>query len=132
MKHKTLNSVGHTITLTSKNDNGQSYFQTVTDSCKYVFHGIDTLENYQLCITKDNYKPILITNLKSNVIIQNQTFNSTSIVTGDEIVIGRNISSAVEEGPVVIESGSTTFDATNSVTIKNGFECKMGATLEIK
>ena len=53
-------------------------------------------------------------------------------MTGDEIVIGRNISSAVEEGTVVIESGSTTFDATNSVTIKNGFECKIGATLEIK
>ena len=48
------------------------------------------------------------------------------------IYIGSNISSAVEEGPVIINSGTTTFDATNSVTIKNGFECKTGAALEIK
>ncbi len=126
------NTTGCTITLSSANDNGNSYYHIVRDTCRYTFQNVDILENYQLCITKDNYRPILITNLKSNVIIQNQTFNSTSIVTGDEIVIGRNISSAVEEGPVVIESGSTTFDATNSVTIKNGFECKIGATLEIK
>ena len=128
----TTNTTGCTIILSSANDNGDSYYHIARDTCRYTFQNVDTLENYQLCITKDNYKPILITNLKSNVIIQNQTFNSTSIVTGDEIVIGSNISSAVEEGPVVIESGSTTFDATNSVTIKNGFECKMGATLEIK
>lgn len=128
----TTNTTGCTITLSSANDNGDSYYHIERDTCRYTFQNVNALENYQLCITKDNYKPILITNLKSNVIIQNQTFNSTSIVTGDEIVIGRNISSAVEEGPVVIESGSTTFDATNSVTIKNGFECKIGATLEIK
>ena len=112
--------------------NGNSYYQTVTDSCNYVFQNVDSLENYQLCITKDNYIPLLITNLKSNVIIQNQTFTNTSKITGIDIVIGSNVSKAVEEGPVIIESGSTTFDATNSVTIKNGFECKKGATLEIK
>ena len=127
-----IDSTGYTMTLTSKNDNGNSYYQTVTDSCNYVFQNVDSLENYQLCITKDNYIPLLITNLKSNVIIQNQTFTNTSKITGIDIVIGSNVSKAVEEGPVIIESGSTTFDATNSVTIKNGFECKKGATLEIK
>ena len=54
------------------------------------------------------------------------------MITGTDIYIGKDVTNATEEGPVVIESGSTTFDATNSVTIKNGFECKKGATLEIK
>lgn len=127
-----IDSTGYTMTLTSKNDNGNSYYQTITDSCNYVFQNVDTLENYQLCITKDNYKPLLITDLKSKVIIQNQTFINTSTITGENIIVGSNISSAIEEGPVIIESGSTTFDASNSVTIKNGFECKKGTTLEIK
>lgn len=38
----------------------------------------------------------------------------------------------IELGNDTDKSGSTTFDATNSVTIKNDFECKKGATLEIK
>jgi len=128
-----IDSTGYTMTLTSKNDSGDSYYQTVTDSCNYVFQNVDTLENFQLCVTKDNYRPLLITDLKSKVIIQNQTFtNLSSTITGGNIVVGSNISSAVGEGPVVIERGSTTFDASNSVIIKNGFECKIGATLEIK
>ena len=129
-------STGYTVTLSSKNDNGQTYYQTITDTnkCKnqFIFQNVNSLDNLQLCITKDNYKPLLVTNLKSQVIVQNQTFTSTSTITGEKIIIGRNISSAVEEGPVIINSGTTTFDATNSVTIKNGFECKKGATLEIK
>ena len=129
-------STGYTVTLSSKNDNGQTYYQTVIDTnkCKnqFIFQDVDSLENLQLCITKDNYKPLLVTNLKSQVIVQNQTFTNSSTITGERIIIGSNISSAVEEGPVIINSGTTTFDATNSVTIKNGFECKTGAALEIK
>ncbi len=134
--HVSTDSVGYTVTLSSKTDNTNSYFQTIADidnsMYNFVFQNIDTLENYQLCITKDNYKPLLITNLESHVIVQNQTFTGTSIIDGDEIIVGSNISSAVEEGPVVIESGHTMFDATKTVTIRNGFECKKGAILEIK
>ena len=128
----TTDTTDCTITLSSKNDNGENYYKTIGDTCRYVFENVDTLENYQLCATKDNYKPLLVTNLKSHVIVQNQTFTNTSTITGDNITIGSNISSAVEEGPVIIQSGTTTFDATNTVTIKNGFECKKGAILEIK
>lgn len=128
----TADTTACTITLSSKNDNGSTYYETVKNTCNYVFEDVGVLDDYQLCFTKDNYKPIWITNLKSKVYIQNQTFTNTSSITGSDIIVGSNVSSAIEEGPVIIKSGSTTFDATNSATIMNGFECKKGAILEIK
>jgi hypothetical protein len=123
-------------TITSKNDNGASYCVTPpfkNSSSTEVSFDIEQSQwgNYQLCITGKNHIPLLITDMVGTY-IQNQTFNGSNTITGKDIYIGKDVTKLKEEGPVIIESGSTTFDATNSVTIKNGFECKKGAVLEIK
>ena len=123
-------------TITSKNDNGASYCVTppfINSSSTEVSFDIEQSQwgNYQLCITGKNHIPLLITDMVGTY-IQNQTFNGSNTITGKDIYIGKDVTKLKEEGPVIIESGSTTFDATNSVTIKNGFECKKGAVLEIK
>ena len=63
---------------------------------------------------------------------QNETYTGTRTFTGKNIYIGSDVTRSKPEGPVIIESGNITFDATNTVIIKNGFECKKGAILEIK
>ena len=129
-------SVGLSATLSSKTDNGESYSLRLspnTNSSVEVLFDIEDSQwgNYQLCITGKNRIPLLITDLVGTY-IQNKTYSGTNVITGKDIYIGEDVTNVTEEGPVIIESGSTTFDATNSVTIKNGFECKTGATLEIK
>ncbi len=123
---------GFTATLTSKDDNGKTFFHSSSSSSSATLTFPMDIDNYQLCITaSENHIPALITDLASTY-IQNVTYTASNNIIGRDIYIGSNINPIATEGPVVIESGSITFDATNSVTIKNGFECKMGATLEIK
>ncbi len=129
-------SHGCTAILSSKNDNGNSFFEiqtcnTSSAPVSYDFYITSPLEDYQLCLTAPNHIPILIQDL-DNTYIQNSTYRGTNNITGNNIFIGSNVTPIKEEGPVVIESGSVVFDATNSVTIKNNFECQLGATLTIK
>ncbi len=124
-----------TVALTSKSDNGISLFLLPDNSerQKHEFYNISEsiLEQCRMCITARNYKPLLIEDLIGTY-IQNITYTGSNNISGKNIIIGRDVTPLKAEGDVIIESGSTTFDATNSVTIKNGFECKKGATLNIQ
>ena len=123
---------GYSATITSKNDNGASFLLTKTTSSSTDLEIPVDKENYQLCIrTNNSHIPVVITDLNSSY-VQNKTFTGINHITGSNIRIGRDVDPISTKGPVIIESGSTTFDASNSVTIKNDFECKKGATLEIK
>ena len=80
---------------------------------------------------KQNHIPVLIKEF-DDTYVQNITYTGNQTITGKNIYIGKDVTRTKAEGPVVIQSGNTIFDAVNSVTIKNGFECKKGAILEIK
>jgi hypothetical protein len=47
-------------------------------------------------------------------------------------MVGSNVTTEKEEGPVIIEDGATTIESTNGVTITRDFEVKEGAKFEIK
>ncbi len=84
--------------------------------------------------TKRLFKCLMLASIIpfSTIMIANDDLQGNRTVTGKNIYIGSDVTRSKPEGPVVIESGNTTFDATNTVIIKNGFECKKGAILEIK
>ena len=48
------------------------------------------------------------------------------------IMVGSNVTTEKEEGPVVIENGSTILESANGVTITRDFEVREGAEFEIK
>ncbi|MBQ8361273.1 MAG: hypothetical protein IJX44_04905 [Bacteroidaceae bacterium] len=120
-----------TATLMSKADYGATDYQTKFEREEILFDLNLDLSEYQLCILRENHIPLIITDLSSTY-IQNKTYTGTNIETGTNIFVGHNVMPAWTEGNVTIESGTTTFDASNSVTIKSGFKCKKGATLIIK
>ena len=67
-----------------------------------------------------------------NLYIQNETMQENNHVRGDYIMVGSNVTTEKEEGPVVIEDGETTLESSNGVTITRDFEVKEGAEFEIK
>ena len=125
------------LTISSKSDFGATYFKKFSGEMEYrLTDGIITEENladYQFCVTSNEkgYIPLHIEDLV-NTYIQNKTYTGTNSISRKNIIIGKDVTSLKAEGDVIIERGSTTFNATNSVTIKNGFECKKGATLNIQ
>lgn len=48
------------------------------------------------------------------------------------IMVGSNVTTEKEEGPVVIENGATILESANGVTITRDFEVREGAEFEIK
>jgi len=50
----------------------------------------------------------------------------------ENINIGSDVTTLLPQGPVIIESGKTTIQVDNSVTIKNNFEVIPNAEFEIK
>ena len=128
------------VSLTSKNDHGDSFYKALTrynystgSTLYYRFERPQniSIEDLQLCLTLKNYLPLIIEDIEGTY-FQNETYTGTRTFTGKNIYIGSDVTRSKPEGPVIIESGNITFDATNTVIIKNGFECKKGAVLEIK
>lgn len=121
-----------TITITDKATKGKTYFQTYKNVQQASFSGLEK-GDYTLCITKHNYIPYLVT-IKSQVdYIQQEGITDNRIYTGQNIRIGRNVTTQKPTGSVIIEAESSVIiDASNSVTIENGFSCKKGTVLEIK
>lgn len=142
IKDNTLNRIGDSTfqismdipfyaTITDKKTSGIDYFQKKYHHSDLSIEVPKPLNNYQLCIWSHNHIPIVITEL-GDIYIQNQTFTGDQSIKGYNIYIGSNVNDTLATGPVTIESGCTTFDAINTVTIKNDFECKKGTIFEIK
>lgn len=140
---KTL-SDDFSITLTSKSDYGNSYFHHKKGYTNHLYDSNPfeyyydfsipesiSIKDLRLCLIKRNHLPLIIDDIEGTY-IQNEIYTENETVTGKNIYIGSDVTRSKPEGPVIIESGNTTFDATNTVTIKNDFECKKGAILEIK
>lgn len=136
----TMDSYGLTVSLTSKSDNGNFYSKVLkghnNSSAGTLYYDFEipqslSIKDLQLCLIKQNHIPVLIKEF-NDTYVQNITYTGNQTITGKNIYIGKDVTRTKAEGPVVIQSGNTIFDAVNSVTIKNGFECKKGAILEIK
>ena len=116
------------ICCTNAIDDEDVYFE-VWDSVRYAtFNNIPN--DIKICITKTGYIPYIFTFSKAQY-IQNETFTENSSIFANEVYIGSNVTLQKEQGPVYIKNGKTSIKSTKGVTIKNDFDIKRGASLDI-
>ena len=63
--------------------------------------------------------------------VQNQSFSDDASIASNNVVVGRNVTNAKAEGPVVVKNGELTIDATEGVVLQNDFKVNVGASLLI-
>ena len=91
-----------------------------------------TIRKY-IVLNKHNYVPCVIQIDASESYIQNKTFDHSALYLNSTYQIGYDVKTDDPYGYVIVKPGNTLKITTNnSVNIKNGFECKKGAVLEIK
>lgn len=116
------------ICVSSVADSAASYYQIVDIANTACFSGV-TNDCY-LCITKPGYIPY-IARVGSSVYLQNETIVKDFLVFSDNTYAGSDVTTMKAQGPVVIESGKVINRSNNEAFIKNDFEVKLGAELEI-
>lgn len=118
-----------TICVTSRDDNGNSYFDIALDT-SYASFSLPT-NIYNICITKAGYAPHV--EIFSNTpYVQNDTLNLPATIVADNVSIGSNVTTTKVNGPVTIESGKTTINVNGATIIKNDFKVQNGAELLIE
>ena len=118
----TINVVSEDGSLSSKYTcNSSSYtIPTPTDNCFIV-------------LDRTNYVPYVLYYDVDSHYIQNETITNDAYYHAYPIAIGYDVTTSQSYGPVTVESGNGLFiNNSQGVTIKNDFECKKGAVLEIK
>ena len=79
---------------------------------------------------KPGYIPF-IGRVGNSVYIQNEAISGDLDIIAGTAYIGKDVTNERPEGSVEIDSGKTSIKYINDVIIKNDFEVKNGATLEI-
>ncbi|MDA3879420.1 MAG: C25 family cysteine peptidase [Prolixibacteraceae bacterium] len=126
----TVNSYesGSTICLMSALDNGATIHEVDSLVTSSTFN--DPGVPYYITISKHNKMPYLRN--PTNVILQNKTFSGNTYLECSSILAGYNVDQQSTFGNVVIADGAVvTFDASNGVELRNGFEVEIGAVFEI-
>ena len=116
------------ICVSSISDNGDSYYSVATLCNNYTFNNIT--DDCMVCITKPGYIPF-IGRVGNSVYIQNEAISGDLDIIAGTAYIGKDVTNERPEGSVEIDSGKTSIKFINDVIIKNDFEVKNGATLEI-
>lgn len=119
------------VCIMSLSDDGESYYERCiargSANCHYELPPVSC----SVCITKPGYVPFTFI-VNRDGYIQNETLETENrLYIADVLNIGRNVTSEKPYGPVTIQSGSVDFIGINKVYIKNDFEVKKGATLNI-
>jgi len=118
---------GFDICFINQNDSTEYYIaRDIADSVA-VFNRINGV--FDVCITKPGYIPYTTT--CSNTYLQNMIFAGTKTYETGSAMIGSNVTNKVTQGPVIINSGSTTVKASHGTTITKDFEVKSGAEFTI-
>ena len=118
-----------TITITSADDYGETYFNTIHDASSAIFEDIPS--SYYIVITKRNFTPYIYS---SPLYIQNEILNEECIITNtNNIAIGESVTPVKPTGKVIIPStGKLEILNADNVSIESGFEVELGGTLEIR
>ena len=86
--------------------------------------------DFSVCVTKPGNIPIVYYVLH-NGFIQNEILTENTICTANNVLIGSDVTNLTSQGPVVISKGHTSVIAPKGAIVKNHFEVKKGATLNI-
>ena len=118
-----------TITVTSAEDYGETYFEVQNDVASAVFHNVP--ESYFLVITKHNYVPYVYS---STSYIQNEIISTQRVVdNSNNVFAGEQVTPIKPQGKVIIQSlGELIIPNANEVVLDEGFEVKLGGKLEIQ
>lgn len=124
---------GCKVCVMSVGDNGVSFYEVQEDINGTVnnFTFQPTCNEFTICVTKPGCVPKLLS-VTNTTCLQNQTFTGTNLLTNvGNLYAGSNVTTLKPQGPVIIQSGTTTIDKPTSVTLKTGFEVKLGAVFQI-
>ena len=83
-----------------------------------------TNEPCYVTITKHNYIPYV--GVARNLYLQNMTFTEDRTIHGVNVTAGKNVTSELTQGSVLVKSGKTTLLATTSLKLKTGFIVRSG------
>ena len=110
------------------------YNQTTGDISSYVGNMIDYTYNgsddVKVAITRHNYIPYLI-DIGRDIYIQNEAIQGGRVYKGNNIYVGKNVTSDKPEGEVVFKSGSNTTMKAGTVILDRGTTVDIGATLNV-
>ncbi|MBQ3675765.1 MAG: hypothetical protein II926_00155 [Bacteroidales bacterium] len=119
---------GCRIAVTSNGDFGASYFSVAENVSQASFSNLPT--NYIVTITKKNYVPYRTT---PDVYLQNCTINNDAYYYGNNIFVGKHVTTAVPQGNVYFtNNASITLDAENNVYLDSDVEVQTGVKLNIE
>lgn len=121
-----------TITLTSANDYGETYFNRQLNVSSSIFYDVPTA--FYAVITKHNYIPYIYSCTLPTVYLQNEEYSSgISIDNANVVLAGEAVTPVKPQGNVIIHSGGE-LKITNAsnVELHSGFEVKLGGKLEIQ
>ena len=126
------------VCLSKIDDNGELQFYRFQGLQGNTFTFEQIPDEFTLCVTKDGFIPYCVNVIKKDnntgngdVYIQNASFSGNTTVLGKNIFAGKDVNRGAIPGPVRIQSGNTTFQAEQTVTIKNGFQVEKGASLKV-
>lgn len=117
------------ICISSAADYGETYYQLYTGT--NVVHVNNIPVDCYLCITKPGYIPFLA-RVGQSVYLQDEIIIRNLSIFSNITNIGSNVTTTMPQGPVTIESGKLTNKSQDNILIKNDFEVKIGAELEIQ
>ena len=116
------------ISVVSANDMGEDYYD-VRNGMTATFNNLT--DEYSICITKPGYVPYIAT-CGNTVYMQNEIVNRDYEIFSSQTLAGRDVTTSKPNGSVEIRAGKTTIKSENGVTLKNSFEVRKGASLEIR
>ena len=126
--HISVSGTGYCkITVMSKADHWASYYDVREHVKHATFDQIPSGCN--VCITRPGYVPYNFDYHRLKI-VQNSQWSIDKDIIGDSILIGSDVAKDIDFGAVSIEGGKTIISS-NSLNIKNDFEVKLGAELEI-
>lgn len=117
------------ICVSSVADNGATYYEVTDSVSQGSYSGINN--DCFLCITKTGYIPF-VARVGPSVFLQDEIFVRDLAVFSDSTYAGSDVTTEKPQGPVSIVSGKVINKSKNEVIIKNDFEIKLGAELEIE
>ncbi len=118
---------GFDICFINQSDSTDYYIARVIADSVAVFSRINGV--FDVCITKPGYVPYTTT--CGDTFLQNITLAGIKNYETNNAMIGSDVTNRVAQGPVVINSGSTTIKATQETTVTKDFEVKLGAEFTI-
>ena len=118
---------GFDICLINQADSTDYFIARDIETSNAIFGRQDG--SFDVCITKPGYIPYSI--VCDKTFLQNITLTGMKAYETGNAVIGSNVTNKINQGAVVINSGSTTIKVSQGATITKDFEVQLGAEFTI-